>query len=126
MHNSPFFTVLLQSQSSAFKPLLLASPRYHYTISLIRLSPTNSPIHRLKYTFTDSVTLPHIAAMKTTSIATLVALLSSSSSASTVTLETTACLDPSIPLQRLSIAMNLSGPVARGTSPHLTPIPTHH
>ncbi|KAF2035682.1 hypothetical protein EK21DRAFT_106533 [Setomelanomma holmii] len=50
--------------------------------------------------------------MKTASLATATALLSLSSAA-TVTLETTPCLDPSIPTQQLTIEMNLSGPVAR-------------
>jgi hypothetical protein len=51
--------------------------------------------------------------MKTASFATAATLLSTSYAA-TVTLETTKCLDASIPLQRLEIEMNLSGPVARG------------
>jgi|TARA_R110002003_G_scaffold126_20_gene11616 hypothetical protein len=61
--------------------------------------------------------------MKTATIATAAALLSTSYAA-TVTIETTKCYDASIPLQRETIEMNLSGPVARGPLNLPLPEPT--
>ncbi|KAH8733059.1 hypothetical protein GQ44DRAFT_721280 [Phaeosphaeriaceae sp. PMI808] len=50
--------------------------------------------------------------MKTASLTTAAALLSSAYAA-TVKIETTKCLNANIPLQKFDIEMNLSGPVAR-------------
>ncbi|KAH7086808.1 hypothetical protein FB567DRAFT_549254 [Paraphoma chrysanthemicola] len=50
--------------------------------------------------------------MKTSTLTTAATLLSTTYAA-TVTISTTPCLDPHIPLQQETIEMNLSGPVAR-------------